>query len=76
MKKLLFAMLIGAALAWLFDPDSGPKRREGLRTKLDDAGLTKSSSPSKSSTFGSTDSFASSTPDAMGSTPPSVASIP
>jgi hypothetical protein len=36
MKKLLFAMAIGAALAWLFDPDSGSKRREVLRRKLDD----------------------------------------
>ena len=36
MKKLLFAMAIGAALAWLFDPDSGSKRRDMLRRKLDD----------------------------------------
>jgi hypothetical protein len=36
MKKLLFAMAIGAALAWLFDPDSGSKRRDMLRRKLED----------------------------------------
>ena len=28
MKKLLFAMAIGAALAWLFDPDAGARRRD------------------------------------------------
>ena len=27
MKKLLFAMAIGAALAWLLDPDNGTRRR-------------------------------------------------
>ena len=31
MKKLLFAMAIGAALAWLFDPDAGSRRRDSLR---------------------------------------------
>jgi hypothetical protein len=36
MKKLLFAMAIGAALAWLFDPDSGSKRRDSLRRKLEE----------------------------------------
>ena len=45
MKKLLFAMAIGAALAWLFDPDAGSRRRETLRRKLDERGLTGSSSP-------------------------------
>ena len=30
MKKLLFAMAIGAALAWLFDPDAGSRRRDAL----------------------------------------------
>ena len=44
MKKLLFAMAIGAALAWLFDPDAGSRRRENLRRKLDERGLTGSSS--------------------------------
>lgn len=39
MKKLLFAMAIGAALAWLFDPDAGSRRRDGLRRKLDETGL-------------------------------------
>lgn len=43
MKKLLFAMAIGAALAWLFDPDAGSRRRESLKRKLDDKGLTGSS---------------------------------
>ena len=36
MKKLLFAMAIGAALAWLFDPDTGSKRRDMLRRKLEE----------------------------------------
>ena len=40
MKKLLFAMAIGAALAWLFDPDAGSRRRETLKRKLDEKGLT------------------------------------
>ena len=40
MKKLLFAMAIGAALAWLFDPDAGSRRRDTLRRKLDQRGLT------------------------------------
>ena len=33
MKKLLFAMAIGAALAWLFDPDAGSRRRDSLRAQ-------------------------------------------
>ena len=45
MKKLLFAMAIGAALAWLFDPDTGSRRRETVRRKLEERGLTGSSSP-------------------------------
>ena len=45
MKKLLFAMAIGAALAWLFDPDAGSKRRDMLRRKLDERGLTGSTPP-------------------------------
>ena len=39
MKKLLFAMALGAALAWLFDPDAGSKRRDALRRKLDERGF-------------------------------------
>jgi len=40
MKKLLFAMALGAALAWLFDPDAGSRRRDSLRRKLEERGLT------------------------------------
>lgn len=40
MKKLLFAMAVGAALAWLFDPDAGSRRRDSLKRKLADTGLT------------------------------------
>ena len=40
MKKLLFAMAIGAALAWLFDPDAGSRRRDLIRRKLEERGLT------------------------------------
>jgi hypothetical protein len=39
MKKLLIAMALGAALAWLFDPDNGTRRRDGLRRKLEERGL-------------------------------------
>lgn len=35
MKKLLFAMLVGAALAWFFDPANGTQRRDSLRSQLD-----------------------------------------
>jgi hypothetical protein len=45
MKKLLFAMAIGAGLAWLFDPDTGSRRRDQIRRKLDERGLTGPSSP-------------------------------
>jgi hypothetical protein len=47
MKKLLFAMAIGAALAWLFDPDAGSKRRDMLRRKLDERGLTRGATPAQ-----------------------------
>jgi hypothetical protein len=39
MKKLLFAMAVGAALAWLFDPEAGSRRRDSLRRKLRESGL-------------------------------------
>jgi hypothetical protein len=39
MKKLLVAMALGAGLAWLFDPDAGSRRREGLRAKMEGSGL-------------------------------------
>jgi hypothetical protein len=35
MKKLLFAMAIGAALAWAFDPELGSRRRDSVRRKLE-----------------------------------------
>lgn len=40
MKKLLFAMMIGAGLAWLFDPDNGSSRRETVRKKFEGSGLS------------------------------------
>ncbi len=40
MKKLLIAMALGAALAWLFDPDAGSRRRASLKRKLDQQGVT------------------------------------
>ena len=40
MRKLLFAMAMGAALAWLFDPDAGSRRRDMIRRKFDERGLT------------------------------------
>ncbi len=45
MKKLLFAMAIGAALAWLFDPDTGSRRRDQIRRKLDERGLMSPAAP-------------------------------
>lgn len=67
MKKLLVAMALGAALAWLFDPDAGSRRRDALRSKLDNSGLrsAKPSTPAPRSTV--TDN---------GAVAPSVASIP
>ena len=44
MKKLLCAMVVGAALAYLFDPQLGPGRREALRAKLDRSGASPPSS--------------------------------
>jgi len=44
MKKLLIAMAIGAALAWFLDPDTGSRRRDTLRRKLDEKGITGGSS--------------------------------
>jgi hypothetical protein len=40
MKKLLFGMTVGAALAWLFDPDTGSRRRMSIRRKLEQRGVT------------------------------------
>lgn len=45
MKKLLIAMALGAALAWLFDPDNGARRRDSLRHKLEERGLTPPAPP-------------------------------
>lgn len=39
MKKLLFVMAIGAALAWLWDPDNGASRRAMVRGRLEEKGL-------------------------------------
>ncbi len=39
MKKLLFAMAIGAALAWLLDPDSGARRRTSLKRQIEKTGV-------------------------------------
>lgn len=35
MKKLLFAMAIGAGLAYVLDPDNGGRRRAALQRKFD-----------------------------------------
>jgi hypothetical protein len=45
MRKLLIAMAIGAALAWLFDPESGSRRRDALRRKFDERGLGRPAMP-------------------------------
>jgi hypothetical protein len=44
MKKLLFAIGIGAALMWFLDPDAGSRRRDVVKRKLDEKGVTRSSS--------------------------------
>lgn len=48
MKKLLIAMAAGAALAWAFDPDQGPRRRDQVKHRLEEKGLLGSSSGSGS----------------------------
>ncbi len=35
MKKMLFALVLGAALAYVFDPKLGTQRRNDLKRKLD-----------------------------------------
>ena len=65
MKKLLFAMALGAALAWLFDPDAGARRRDALKRKLDEKGLTGAATSPPTVPSSVTDY-----------TPPAVASIP
>jgi hypothetical protein len=52
MKKLLLAMAIGAALAWLFDPDAGSKRRDALRRKLDQRGIASPATPAPTTPSG------------------------
>ena len=67
MKKLLVAMALGAALAWMFDPDAGSRRRDALRSKLENSGLSSSKpvAPASRSTVADNGAMA-----------PSVASIP
>jgi hypothetical protein len=48
MKKLVFAMAIGAALAWAFDPDQGSRRREQVKHRLEEKGVLGSKSGSSS----------------------------
>jgi hypothetical protein len=38
MKKLILLIAIGAGLAYLFDPDSGIRRRANVRRKLQSFG--------------------------------------
>jgi hypothetical protein len=66
MKKLLFAMGIGAAVMWFMDPDAGSRRRNTVKRKLDEKGLMSSASPPPSVPTSVTDYSA----------PSSVASIP
>ena len=66
MKKLLFAMGIGAALMWFLDPEAGSRRRDTVKRKLDEKGLTRSASAPPSVPTSVTDYTA----------PASVASIP
>jgi hypothetical protein len=34
MKKMMFSMLVGAALAYFFDPANGPERRRSLQRMM------------------------------------------
>jgi hypothetical protein len=65
MRKLLFSMVVGAALMWLFDPDAGARRRDGVRRKLATMGVTGPAAPPPTAPTAVTDY-----------TPPAVASIP
>ncbi len=74
MKKLLFAMAIGAGLAWLFDPESGSRRRDALRKKFDNMRSTSAGTagrpaqPIESRSDGYTTQ--------AGAVPPTIASVP
>jgi hypothetical protein len=39
MRKLLFAAVVGSALAWFLDPESGSRRRESVRNWLAELGV-------------------------------------
>ena len=67
MKKLLFAMGVGAALMWFLDPEAGSRRRDVVKRKLDEKGLTSGSSAAPPSVPTSVTDY---------SAPTSVASIP
>jgi hypothetical protein len=41
MKKLLFAAVVGGALIWFLDPDSGSQRRQAVRHWLGELGLAR-----------------------------------
>ncbi len=45
MKKILFLLGMGAAAAYLFDPDNGNRRRADVKAKLDSFGRPGSSGP-------------------------------
>lgn len=65
-------MALGAALAWLFDPDAGSRRRDAVRSKLERrgmGGMTSASAPQPA--MRSTGSALDNGPSA-----PTVASIP
>ncbi len=67
MKKLLFAMGLGAGLAWLFDPDAGARRRDALKSKVEGSGIGGAKAPEPWRSPMATDN---------GAMAPSVASIP
>lgn len=45
MKKLLVAMITGAALAWFFDPANGTQRRDALRNQMGQGPSDRAASP-------------------------------
>src|SRR5262245_20513415 len=45
MRKLLFVALIGGALVWFLDPESGPQRRETALKWLADQGVVPPRTP-------------------------------
>jgi hypothetical protein len=49
MRKLLFAAVVGGVLIWFLDPDSGNRRRQAMRHRLGELGVTRPVPPAAES---------------------------